>query len=126
MASALSPAENFPHLVADFAQEVQIMSDFDEGEKVGVGDLVKELVLAMQSQARTKPHPLLYVNLGFLLALAFWMGVSWQRVNEMDNKVHAFAGTEVISAQVSSLQNEVSRLRDRLDTLIDRQQNGKK
>jgi hypothetical protein len=118
----------FLHATNEFASGVQLMSEIEEPkpQEAHVGDLVKELVLALQGQARTRPHPLLYVNLAFVLSLVFWSGVQWQRVNTLEATVARYQAVEGMAARVDNLSNrmsevqtEMGRLRDRLEKFMD-------
>jgi hypothetical protein len=116
------------HAINEFASGVQFMSELEESkpQEAHVGDLVKELVLALQGQARTRPHPLLYVNLAFVLTLAFWSGVQWQRVNTLESTVNRYQAVEgmagrvdALSGQMGEVRSEMGRLRDRLEKFMD-------
>lgn len=122
------PDQKFLHATNEFATGVQFMSEIEDQkpQEAHVGDLVKELVIALQSQARTRPHPLLYVNLGFVLTLAFWSGVQWQRVNSIETTVMRYPAVEgmasrvdALTGQMGYLSSEMSRLRDRLERFMD-------
>ena len=106
--------------IEEFATGVQRMADLEQQGKIEVGGLVKELVVALQSQARTRPHPLLYVNLGLVLTLSFWSGVQWQRVNTIEVSVTRYAGVETLATQILDLKNEMGRMRDRFERWADR------
>lgn len=117
------------HAVNEFCSGVQLMSELEEHktQEAHVGDLVKELVLALQNQARTRPHPLLYVNLGFVLTLAFWSGVQWQRVNTIELTTQRLQAVEMIpnrvdsiNGQLAEVRSEMKAIRDRLDRFMDK------
>jgi len=88
-------------------------------EKLDVSDLVRDLVVSINHQARTKPHPLMYVNVVFMMTIVFGCGVLYQRVNDLDVKVSRLQSTEALASKVDSMQDEVRRLRDRLDRMLD-------
>lgn len=92
-------------------------------EQLSIGTLVRDLVVAINGQARAKPHPLLYVNLAFVLSIVFACGVLYQRVNDLDGKVAKVQSTEGLSTRVESMQSELNRLTQRLDTFLDNPDN---
>jgi len=92
------------------------MEELGESVKLDTGSMVKELVLALQSQATAKPHPILYVNLAFVLSIAFACGALWTRVSALEAKTN---GIEAVQTKVERLEKSVDRLGDRMDQLLD-------
>lgn len=120
--NSTSNVHGFGSAVDDFAHNVNTALVEKKGmpdDKLDVSDLVRDLVVSINQQARTKSHPLLYVNLAFVLTIVFACGVLYQRVNELDVRVSRIQSTEALVAKVDSMQDEVKRLRDRLDRLLD-------
>jgi hypothetical protein len=109
------------HAVNEFAQGVQLMANSETN--ADLGGLVKELVRAVheegQKQGRMRIHPLVYANLVFIGGLIFSSGVLYQRVNELERRQYQMQGMESISPKVETIQQELGRLRDRLDRFLD-------
>ncbi len=106
------------HAIREFSAGVAFMVESDDKGKVDIGTLIEKLVVALQGQS-SKPsvHPLMYVNLAFVLALAFWSGSLYTRVATLETKTQAVDGVSVINSKVDILQQEVTRIRDRMDEL---------
>lgn len=101
--------------------ELQTVSEHEEEgtRKISSADLVEQLVLSIGRQARSSPHPLLYVNLGFLIPVIFACGVLYQRILNLDERVAKLQGAETLATKIEVMNNEVNRLRDRLDRFLD-------
>lgn len=106
----------FDHLVLEFAQEVQFMAEQEKISPPNVGDLVAAMTRELQKQVRARPHGLIYANMAALIAVIFWSGVLYQRVNELDSRVRAMATQE----SMASIQQGQQELRDDFKTLQDR------
>jgi hypothetical protein len=62
---------------------------------------------------------LVYLNLAGIIAIAFSSGSLWQRVRDIERKAAAVDTIGVLLAEVASVKLEITRLRDRLDKLLD-------
>lgn len=119
------------HAIAEFAQGVQLVSEIQDGKEVQtaaqIGDLVKSLTKELQEQVRTRPHPLIYANLAFIIGIIFWTGVCFQRINDLDARVKSAANSDTIAASLTNLteqQNQMRRdlesMRERIDRVLDK------
>jgi hypothetical protein len=101
------------HAIREFSAGVAFMVESDDKSKVDIGTLMERLIVALQGQAQ-KPavHPLMYVNLAFVLALAFWSGSLWTRVGNLESRTQAVDLIQVINMKVDMLQQEVTHIRD--------------
>jgi hypothetical protein len=111
------------HAIQEFSAGVQFMIESGDAAKVDVGSLIESLVKALQGQAQ-KPvvHPLMYVNLAFVLGLAFACGSLWTRVatgesrtSALETKTQAVELIPVVNAKMDMFQQEVTHLRDMMD-----------
>ena len=64
---------------------------------------------------------LAWANISLLLTVLFFSGMFYQRVLDLEARVTRMQSTEVLTAQIEDLRSEVTRLRDRLDRLIDQE-----
>ena len=64
---------------------------------------------------------LAWANCALLISVLFFSGMFYQRVVELEVRVSRIQSTDLLGSQISDLRSEVSRLRDRLDKLIDQQ-----
>jgi hypothetical protein len=115
------PYDRTGHLISEFSQGVANMAEMED-EKLDIGSLVQSLVVALRSEARAKPHPILYVNLAFVMGLVFSCGVLWNRVETLEARAQAIEvkaasidTIQVVNAKVDTLTNEVDRIRDKID-----------
>lgn len=106
------------HAIREFSAGVALMVEDDK--KVDIGSLIENLVKALQGQAQ-KPavHPIMYVNLAFILGLAFACGSLWTRVAAMESKSSNLDAVSVVSYKVDVLQTEMKRLEDRDERIED-------
>ncbi|MDF3039437.1 MAG: hypothetical protein K0Q71_2143 [Thermomicrobiales bacterium] len=96
------------------------------GERPDVGQMIESLVLAMNRQARSKPHPVLYVSSALVLTLllavvqgALSYGDLRTRVGVLEGKTH---GIESLQTKVDSLKEDFRRFVERYERLQDEQQ----
>lgn len=91
--------------------------------KTDIGLLVKELVIAIQGQARAKPHPLSYISIGLSVTLMTILGTFIFNYGALSNRVAVLeaktAGIEAVMVKVDALQRESTRIADRLERLLD-------
>ena len=99
----------------------------ERDEKEPVAMLVESLSKSLAQEVRRRPHPLLYVNLTFLIAMIFGVGIFYERFNQLENQVSRMRATETLAVKVDGLQSQmdgfradVVRLTDRLDRVLDR------
>ena len=129
----LSVDARIDHAVANFAQGVQLVADLHQNadetveETRHVGELTAGLIKELQRQGRNRPHPLMYVNLSLVAPLIFACGVLYQRVNTIEEKMRSVPAADSISQQLvdirtdsMQMRNELGRLQERLDRILDR------
>jgi hypothetical protein len=112
---------NANQAIRNFGNSVAFMIDGEN--KVEIGQLVESLVTALRGEAR-KPavHPLVYVNMAFVLGLAFACGSMWQRMatqesrtSALESKTQAIELIPVVNAKMDMFQQQLIRLQDGMD-----------
>jgi hypothetical protein len=101
------------HAIREFSAGVAFMVESDDKGKVDIGTLVEKLVVALQGQT-SKPsvHPLMYVNLAFVLTLAFFSGSLWTRVANVETRVQGVDLVQVVNMKVDMLQQQLRDLKE--------------
>jgi hypothetical protein len=104
------------HAIQEFSAGVAFMIESGDGAKVDIGSLVENLVLALKGQTQ-KPavHPLLYVNLAFVLGLAFACGSLWQDVATIKEKTQAVDLVQVVNTKIDRLTTEFDNFRNSME-----------
>ena len=75
--------------IRKFSRGIATMGEADSDVQVGIADLVERLTLELRNQSTAKPHPILYVNLAFILSVAFACGGLWMRVAALEEKTRS-------------------------------------
>jgi hypothetical protein len=110
------------HAIREFSAGVAFMVE-EDSRKVDIGSLIENLVKALQGQAQ-KPavHPIMYLNMAFVLGLAFACGSLWTRMSTeeartsaLEQKTQAVELIPVVNAKMDMFQQEVTHLRDIMD-----------
>lgn len=72
-----------------------------------------------QAEGKFAKHAavLVYINSGFLLFLAFYVGMYVQKIGDLTAQVGRMQSVEVMAQRIDYLAQEVSRLRDEVDRL---------
>ena len=111
------------HAIREFSAGVAFMAEAGDSSKIDLAALLESLILALKGQAQ-KPvvHPIMYVNLAFVLGLAFACGSLWTRMSTeesrtiaLEQKTQAVELIPVVNAKMDMFQSEVTHLRDMID-----------
>jgi len=120
-------------LVANFSSGVERIAEretWEMGQPIREGgevsELVKGLVLALNQQARGRPHSSVLAGLGInaalILTLVFNAGVMWSRLNSLEDKVKLMPqSTESITVQITDMKLELDRLSRAVEKMTEQQ-----
>lgn len=76
--------------------------------------------MAFEDKQTTRTYQaLMWANLALIATVLFSTGMFYQRVVDLEARVKAIQSTDGLSVQIGGLQNEVNRLRDRLERWIE-------
>ena len=82
---------------------------------------VKDVVAVEAGILSTKGlRGLVLVNSGFLVALAFWVGVYVTRINSLEAAATKVPSIEVMAMKIDTLTQEVTRLQEQINRLFEK------
>ena len=104
------------HAIREFSAGVALMVESGDGAKVDIGTLMDRLLVALREQGQ-KPavHPILYVNLVFVLSLAFACGSLWTRMAAVEEKAQAADLVKVVDTKIDRLTTEFDNFRNMME-----------
>ncbi len=111
------------HAYREFAQEFQLVVEHDDESRAHVGTTLEKLFERIDQQSSSRLHPLIYANLAAIVALIFYCGVQYQRMNAIEDRLKVTAAAELVTAQMGALKDaEIQMVQElqRTNTRIDR------
>ncbi len=103
------------------------MVENDDEAKSHAGTTIEKLFERLDERSQSRLHPLIYANLAAIVALIFYSGVQYQRMNAIEDRLKVTAAAELVTAQMSALRDsevqvvqEMQRMNQRIDRLSEK------